>query len=69
MQVKKYDENGRPYIEICEGYIVKVDTDDLSEEDKEKALRELRETPENVAIGLRDLRELIDGEFLENFFV
>lgn len=63
MQISKHDEHGRPYIEICEGYVMKLETDELSEEYKEKARKELRETPENVEKGLKELRELLAGEF------
>ncbi|XP_063697583.1 clavesin-2-like [Culicoides brevitarsis] len=61
MQIKKYDEHGRPYIQIKEGYEVRLDYSDLTEEDKEKARVELRETPENVAKGIKELRELINA--------
>lgn len=62
MQIKKRDEHGRPYVEICEGYCVRLEHDDLTEEVKEKARQELRETPENVEKGLKELRELLAGE-------
>jgi len=39
-----------------------LDTKNVSEKSKEKALKELRETPENVENGLKKLRELIENE-------
>ncbi|XP_063697578.1 retinaldehyde-binding protein 1-like [Culicoides brevitarsis] len=62
MQVKKYDEHGRPYLEICEGYEIRLDYSELSEADKEKARVELRETPENVEKGLKELREILAND-------
>ncbi|XP_063697577.1 retinaldehyde-binding protein 1-like [Culicoides brevitarsis] len=62
MQVKKYDKHGRPYLEICKGYEIRLDYSELSEKDKEKARIELRETPENVEKGLKELRELLEND-------
>uniref|UniRef100_A0A336MZZ1 CSON009448 protein n=1 Tax=Culicoides sonorensis TaxID=179676 RepID=A0A336MZZ1_CULSO len=61
-QLKKVDENGRPYVEICEGYCIRLEHDEVSDEFKEKARRELRETPENVEKGLKELRELVEAD-------
>lgn len=61
-QIIKHDEHGRPFLEISEGFYCRVEYDDLSEEDKQKALDELRETPENVKEGLEKLRELLDAD-------
>ncbi|XP_063697579.1 retinaldehyde-binding protein 1-like [Culicoides brevitarsis] len=62
MQLKKYDKHGRSYLEICKGYEIKLEFNELSEVDKEKARIELRETPENVEKGLKELRELIEND-------
>ncbi|XP_063697584.1 clavesin-2-like [Culicoides brevitarsis] len=62
MQLKKYDEHGRPYIEISKGYEIRLDYSDLTEEEKEKARVELRETPENVEKGIKELRELVEAD-------
>lgn len=67
MQVKKIDENGRPFIYISEGFSMRLEHDELTEEYKEKARRELREVPEIVEKGLKELRELLAGECPRRF--
>lgn len=62
MQTTKYDENRRPYVEISNGYCMRLEHDDVTEEYKEKARKELRETPENVEKGLKELRELLSSK-------
>uniref|UniRef100_A0A336LMQ4 CSON012863 protein n=1 Tax=Culicoides sonorensis TaxID=179676 RepID=A0A336LMQ4_CULSO len=77
MQVKKYDEHERPYLEICEGYKIRIEYEEVTAEYKEKAEIELRETPENVSKGLEELRELLMVDenksfihkFLEYFYI
>lgn len=61
MQIKKYDECKRPYIEICEGFEMKIEYE-ITDICKEKAKNELRETPENVQKGLEELREMLMGK-------
>lgn len=46
-------------------YTIRLEKDELNEDDKKKALKELRETPENVERGLRELKKLLAGEFLD----
>lgn len=62
MQIEKIDEHGRPYIEICDGYTVRLQYDEIPEEFREKARKELRETPENREQGLKELRQLLAGK-------
>lgn len=62
VQVSKVDEDGRPLIVISEGYIVRLEIDDMDERTQERALTELRETPENVEKGLKELRQLLQGK-------
>ncbi|XP_063697580.1 retinaldehyde-binding protein 1-like [Culicoides brevitarsis] len=62
MQVKKKDQHGRSYLEICEGFEIRLDYSELSEADKEKARTELRETPENIEKGLKELRQLLEED-------
>lgn len=65
----KFDENKIPYIDLENGYSIRLETDDLTEEEAEKAKRELRETPEVVESALKELRVLLQGtssHILEN---
>lgn len=62
MQIEKIDEHGRPYIELCDGYTVRLEYEEVPEEFKEKAREELRETPEIVEASLKEMRELLTGE-------
>lgn len=51
-----------PFVQLGD-YKLRLDLEDLNEEYKERALKELRETPENVEGALVALRGLIKGEF------
>lgn len=42
---------------------IRLEKDELTEDDKKKALKELRETPENVENGLKELKRLLACEF------
>lgn len=55
------DKNKTPYIDLGEGYQIRLEKEPLTDLCKEKALKELRETPENVELGIKELRELITG--------
>lgn len=57
----KFDENKIPYIDLENGYSIRLETDELTEEEAEKAKRELRETPEVVESALKELRVLLQG--------
>lgn len=57
----KFDENKIPYIDLENGYAIRLETDELTEEEAEKAKRELRETPEVVESALKELRVLLQG--------
>lgn len=62
----KYTENKLPYIDLGNGYQMKLETDekDLTEDDKKKAKEELRETPEIVERGFKELDKLLEGKLL-----
>ena len=67
------NENGTPYIK-CGNYAIRLETEELTDEMKEKARRELRETPEIVEQSLRELKKSLAGENLivlwrKKFFV
>lgn len=47
-------------------YKLQFDLGEPSERTKEVALRELRETPENIKNGLEELKRLLDGKFYKN---
>ncbi|CAG4943954.1 unnamed protein product [Colias eurytheme] len=58
----QYEEDGTPYV-VWGGNKIELETDPITEDFYvEKAEKELRETPENVEKGLRELRELLKGE-------
>lgn len=57
------DENKTPYIDLGDGYQIRLEKGPLTEPCQQKALKELRETPENVEVGMRELKELIIGMF------
>lgn len=50
-----------PYIQLG-SHQLRLDLEELSPEEKQRAEVELRETPENVKYGLEKLKELIGGE-------
>lgn len=52
-----------PYIDLGEGYIIRLEYEELKDEKYiEKARNELRETPEVVRDAIEELRQLIKGE-------
>jgi hypothetical protein len=56
-------EDQIPYIDLGEGYKIRLEYEDLTDEKYlEKARIELRETPEIVENSLAELRKLIKGE-------
>lgn len=61
-QVIKHDAHDRLYIEICEGFTVGVEYDELTEKYQQKAKDELRETPENIQQGIEQLRDLLKSD-------
>ncbi|XP_022127946.2 alpha-tocopherol transfer protein-like [Pieris rapae] len=57
-----YYEDGTPYV-LLGGHRIQLEREPFTEEYYvKKAEKELRETPENVENGLRELRELLKGE-------
>lgn len=62
MSIKVGDDQV-PYIDIGDNYKIRLEYEELSDAVFiEKARTELRETPENVAIALKELRELLQGK-------
>lgn len=61
-QIVKYDKHDRTYVQISEGFYCGLEYDELGEEDKQKAIRELRETPEIVQESLEKFRELLKAD-------
>jgi len=62
VQEIKFDEDECPYIEICEGYTVRLELDEIDQISQEKARKELRETAENVDKGMAELRQLLKDD-------
>jgi hypothetical protein len=58
----KFDAHKVPFLEFG-NYCIRLETDELSQEYKEKAVVELRETPENIENGLNELRNLLKGRY------
>lgn len=55
-----------PYIDLGDGYIIRLEYEDLKDEKYiEKARTELRETPEVVKDAIEELRQLIKGEIFK----
>uniref|UniRef100_A0A6P7HA60 Clavesin-1-like n=1 Tax=Diabrotica virgifera virgifera TaxID=50390 RepID=A0A6P7HA60_DIAVI len=55
------DENNIPQIQLGE-HLMRLDAEELGPKDKKRAEEEIRETPENVAYGLKKIREFIEAE-------
>nr|CAI5834098.1 unnamed protein product [Callosobruchus analis] len=53
--------DGVPFIQLG-SYQMRLDVEELTGKDKERAVEELKETPENVQEGLRRMRELIEAD-------
>lgn len=56
------DERKTPYIDMGDGYKIRLEKEPLTEACQKKALEELRETPENVKLGKTELKEFIIGK-------
>lgn len=56
-----YDENKFPVIELGDGCVVRLETDDLTENEREKAETELRETEEIKKASLKEFILLLSG--------
>lgn len=59
----KYDHHNSAYIDVGGGFIIRLEKDQLNEAQQERAKIELRETPENVEIGKRELKELLKSKW------
>ncbi|XP_062549044.1 alpha-tocopherol transfer protein-like [Armigeres subalbatus] len=63
MAALKFDENKVPYIDLGKDYVVRLENGEFTDaKSKEKAARELRETPEVVAEALKELRGMLQAE-------
>jgi hypothetical protein len=59
----KYSENNLPYIHLENGYKIRLEDEEIQDEKyKEKAAKELRETPEIKQQALNEIKELIKSE-------
>lgn len=63
MSIKVGDDQV-PYIDVGDNYKIRLEYEEVTDEFYiEKARTELRETPENIAVSLKELRELLQGTF------
>ncbi|XP_058453639.1 clavesin-1-like [Malaya genurostris] len=63
MDSLKFDENNHPYIEVGKDYCVRLENEEYTDaKSKEKAARELRETPDVVSEALKSLRARLQEE-------
>nr|XP_019932619.2 alpha-tocopherol transfer protein-like [Aedes albopictus]XP_029719838.1 alpha-tocopherol transfer protein-like [Aedes albopictus]XP_029719987.1 alpha-tocopherol transfer protein-like [Aedes albopictus] len=63
MAMLKFDENKVPYIDLGKDYCVRLENDEFTDaKSKEKAARELRETPDVIAEALKELRAKLQEE-------
>lgn len=63
MATIKFDESKVPYIDLGRDYFVRLENDEFTDpKSKEKAARELRETPDVVAEALKELRVKLQAE-------
>lgn len=62
-QAIKYDDNKVPYIELGH-LIVRLEDEEPSEEVKEIARVELRETPEIVGPAVEEMKQLTLGKYV-----
>lgn len=59
----KFDENKMPLIDLGgDGNIIRLESEDLTEKDREKAARELRETPEIKDAAIKEFNFLLSGK-------
>lgn len=61
MSALKFDRNNQPYIPLGE-LTIRLENEEPTDDVKEKARRELRETPEVVVAAIDELRDLIKGK-------
>lgn len=62
MSIKISEENNIAYIDQGDGYHIRLELAEVTDDFyKEKARKELNETPENAEIALKELKELLLG--------
>lgn len=54
-----------PIIDLGHGYIVRLEREELDDETKKKAEKELRETDEIKKAAIKDLSMLLSGNLME----
>jgi prefoldin subunit 5 len=64
MSIEFTDKNV-PFVNLGDGYEIRLEYENITENKYlEKAKNELRETPENIENGLKELRELIKSKLI-----
>lgn len=62
MSIKFCEENNMAYIDQGDGYHIRLEIAEVTDDFyKEKARKELNDTPENVEVALKELKELLSG--------
>lgn len=54
-------EDDIPFLRLSEDYTLRLDLEELDDEYRKRATKDLRETPENVREALKTIRQLIKG--------
>lgn len=57
----KFDDNGAPFIDLGNGNVVRLEREELDEKEREKAVRELRETDEIKRSAIKEFTLLLSG--------
>lgn len=64
MSIEFTDKN-IPFINLGDGYEIRLEYENITEEKYlERAKNELRESPETVEVGIKELRELIKSKLI-----
>lgn len=56
-------EDDIPFLRLSEDYTLRLDLEELDDEYRKRATKDLRETPENVREALKTIRQLIKGNY------